>query len=138
MKKRALISIISNQMSKGEDTIEVLTPGEYFKEEEGYCAIYDETEISGMEGTTTKLEIFPEKLSLIREGSTSTKMEFEKNNKYITLYNTPYGVMELSIQTKELKVDINEDGGEIFVNYNMSVSGQKAQKTELKINIKTQ
>jgi Uncharacterized protein conserved in bacteria len=136
MKKKAVISISSNQISEKEDTIEVLTPGEYYKKDDYYYAEYDETEISGMEGTTTMLEIYPEKIFLIREGTTSAKMEFEKNRKYITLYNTPYGSLELLIQTKDLKVDIGENGGEILINYNMSVGGQVAQKTELKINIK--
>jgi uncharacterized beta-barrel protein YwiB (DUF1934 family) len=138
MKKKAIISISSNQMSKKDDTIEVLTPGDYYKKDEAYYAIYDETEISGMEGTTTTLEIQPERLSLIREGTTSAKMEFEKNKKYVTLYNTPYGALELLIQTKELKVKVNEQGGEILVDYNMSVAGQRPQKTELRINIRTQ
>lgn len=136
MKKKAVISISSNQFTKKDDTIEVLTPGDYFKKDNLYYAVYDETEISGMEGTTTTLEIYPEKLSLIREGTTSAKMEFEKNKKYLTLYNTPYGALELQIQTDELKMNIDENGGMILINYNMSVGGQKPQKTELRINIR--
>lgn len=136
MNKRALISITSRQKSQDEDAIEVQTPGSFSKERDLYCARYDETEISGMEGTTTTIEINPNKLLLIREGTTSAKMEFQKDNKYTTLYNTPYGSLELVILTRDLKIDINENGGEIFVNYDMSVSGQLPQKTELKINIK--
>ncbi len=136
MNKRALISIASRQKTKDEDAIEVQTPGSFFKERNLYYAQYDETEISGMEGTTTTIEINPEKLLLIREGTTTAKMEFQKNNKYTTLYNTPYGSLELVILTKELKINISDDGGDILVNYDMSISGQMPQKTELKINIK--
>lgn len=136
MNKKAVISISSNASLEKDDLIEVLTPGEYYKEKDTYYAVYDETEISGMEGTTTTLEIRPNKLSLVREGTTSAKMEFEKNNKYVTLYNTPYGVLELLIQTNELSMEVDDNGGQIFINYNMSISGQKPQRTELKINIK--
>lgn len=135
MKKKAIISISSNDTLKKEDFIEVRTPGDYYKKENAYYAVYDETEISGMEGTTTTLEIHDGKLSLIREGTTSTKMEFEKNNKYVSLYNTPYGALELQIQTKNLDIDISDEGGQIFVDYNLSISGQKPQNTKLKINI---
>lgn len=136
MKKKAIISISSKTKAEQEDAIEMHTPGDFYKEEDSYYAVYDETEISGMEGTKTTLEIHPDKLSLIREGTTSARMEFEKNNKYHTLYNTPYGAMELLIQTNELSVKVNEGGGQIFIDYNMSISGQKPMKTALKINIK--
>ncbi|MDP4088934.1 MAG: DUF1934 domain-containing protein [Bacillota bacterium] len=136
MSKRALISIVSKQRSKDEEAIEVKTPGSFSKDDYIYRAIYDETEISGMEGTTTTLEIEPDKFVLIREGSTSTRMEFMKDNRYTTLYNTPYGPLELIILTKDLKVNVNDKGGEVYVNYDMSVSGQTPQKTELKIDIK--
>lgn len=137
MEKKAVISISSNQTANN-DTIEVLTPGSYVKNKNHYYAIYDETQISGMEGTTTRLEIYPEKLFLIREGTTSATMEFEKNNNFMTLYNTPYGVLELQIKTKDLKVNVGDNGGEVFIDYLMSVGGQKPQKTELRINIKAQ
>ena len=136
MKRKAVISILSNQVPKNDDSIEVLTPGSFNKEKNFYYAIYDETEISGMKGTTTRLEIYPERISLIREGTTNAKMEFEKNKRYLSLYNTPYGVLELHILTKELNVRMGDDGGEVFIDYNMSIGGQKPQKTELKISIR--
>ena len=138
MKQKAIISIVSKQLAVDSDAIEVHTPGDYFKNEGFYSAEYEETEISGMEGTVTKLQIHPEKLILIREGTTTAKMEFEKNKNYVTLYNTPYGTMELNIQTKDLKVDVNETGGKIFIDYKMGALGQKPLKTELIINIKVQ
>lgn len=138
MKKKAIISILSKQFAEEEDTIEVVTPGDFYKEDDCYYATYKETEISGMEGTTTTLKIYPEKFSLNRFGTTNANMDFKRNSENITLYNTPYGVLELKIKTKELDVNINDEGGEVFVYYNMSVSGQKPQNTVLKINIKAQ
>ncbi|SHI70416.1 DUF1934 domain-containing protein [Clostridium intestinale] len=135
MKKKALISIISNQNYEDDDVIEVVTPGEFYINNDGYEAIYEETEISGMEGTTTKLKIFGNEISLEREGTTTTKMDFKKNNNYITLYNTPYGMLELKINTKNLKIDMSDDGGEVQIDYNLSISGQPPQETQLKIKI---
>lgn len=137
MKKKAIISVMSKQKGKSEEAIEVVTPGDFYKKQDCYYAVYNETEISGMEGTTTTLKIMPEKLSLIRMGTTSAKMEFQNKNRSVTLYNTPYGVLELEIETKSIKVEVNDEGGEVLINYNMSVSGEKPQNTTLKINIKT-
>lgn len=137
MDKKALISISSAQKESKEDKIEVVTPGKFYKEQDAYYAVYDETEISGMEGTTTTLQIWPNKLSLVRIGTTSAKMEFEKNSPCTTLYNTPYGMLEIKIETNDLKVEVGDSGGEISVNYNMSIAGQKPQNTELQIKIKS-
>lgn len=137
MKKKAIISISSSQINDKEDAIEVVTPGEFYKRDDKYYAIYDETEISGMEGTTTTLKISPNKLLLERVGTTSASMEFQEKNEHITLYNTPYGVLELKINTNKVDVNVNEEGGEVFINYNMSISGQPSQNTELTIKIKS-
>lgn len=136
MESKAIISVSSKQTDS--DIIEVVTPGDFYKKDGSYYAVYEETEISGMEGTTTTLKIGSDNFSLIRTGSTSGKMDFDNKEDSISMYNTPYGTIELTIETKELKIDIDENGGDVFINYNMSISGQSPQNTELKINIKTQ
>lgn len=138
MKKRAIISVSSKQKSDENDVIEVVTPGDFYEKDGSYYAVYKETEISGMEGTTTTLKISNDKFSIIRIGSTSAKMEFDKKAKSVSMYNTPYGTLELKIETKTLSVNVGEKGGDIQVNYNLSVSGQTPHNTQLKINIKAQ
>ena len=92
MEKKAIISIVSNASMEDGDVIEVVSPGKYIKMDSGYKAVYEETEISGMEGTTTTLIIKDKEVLLEREGTTSTKMEFQKDNTQVALYNTPYGM----------------------------------------------
>lgn len=138
MKKRAIISVSSKQKSDENDVIEVVTPGDFYEKDGSYYAVYKETEISGMEGTTTTLKISNDKFSIIRMGSTSAKMEFDKKAKSVSMYNTPYGTLELKIETKTLSVNVGEKGGDIQVNYDLSVSGQTPNNTQLKINIKAQ
>ena len=74
MEKKAIISIVSNASMEDGDVIEVVSPGKYIKMDSGYKAVYEETEISGMEGTTTILTIKDKEVLLEREGTTSTKM----------------------------------------------------------------
>ena len=89
-----------------------------------------------MEGTKTKLFITKDKFMLEREGTTSTRMEFQKNNESMSLYNTPYGMLELKIHTRDLTINVDDNGGEVFINYNLFISGQKPQNTELRVKIK--
>lgn len=135
MKKKALISIVSNQYQGENEFIEVVTPGELHINDGIYEATYEETEISGMEGTTTTIKVSSDEVVLDRVGSTSTKMEFKKNNNVKVLYNTPYGIIDLKINTRRLDIDMNDDGGEIQIDYNLSISGQPPQDTKLIIKI---
>jgi uncharacterized beta-barrel protein YwiB (DUF1934 family) len=137
MEKKAIISVLSRQLGDKEE-IEVVTPGLFYKKDNSYFAEYDETAISGMEGTTTTLKINPDKFSLIRMGSTSAEMDFDKKTDSISMYNTPYGTIELKIETKKLDINVNEEGGDIYIKYLLSVLGQEPMDTTLKINIKTQ
>lgn len=138
MKKKAIISVSSKQKDIEDDTIEVVTPGNFYEKEGYYYAVYKETEISGMEGTTTTLKMCKDRFILTRMGSTSAKMEFNKNLETVSMYNTKYGTLELKIETKDLEIDVNDNGGDIQINYFLSIGGQSPQNTLLKINIKTQ
>jgi uncharacterized beta-barrel protein YwiB (DUF1934 family) len=138
MDKKAIISIISNASMEDEDVIEVVSPGKYIKLSNGYRAIYEETEISGMDGTTTTLTIQDKEVILEREGTTTTKMQFNKEEPSVSMYQTPYGMLEISINTKELTVDMNEDGGELKINYSLGVAGQVPLDTSLSLKIRTQ
>lgn len=136
LKRKAIITITSKQNNMEDSSIEVVTPGEFYKDQDFYYAVYNETEISGMEGTRTTLKISSDKFSLLRVGTTNAEMRFQNNSKDITIYNTPYGVLELKIETKDLKINIDDNGGDVFVNYNLIIGGEKPQSTMLKVNIK--
>ena len=136
MRKKAIITVISKQTGSEESDIEVVTPGEFYKEEDSYFAIYDETQLSGMEGTKTTLKISPNNFVLTRVGTTNAAMKFKKDTNEITMYDTPYGMLELKLETKDLKVDLDDMGGNVEINYNLAISGQKPQNTVLKVNIK--
>lgn len=136
MKKKAVISISSVQVNDEEDIVEVVTPGEFHILEDGFKAIYEESEISGMEGTTTYLTIKSGKVTLERKGSTQTVMVFESNGSNISLYNTPYGMLELKINTNSLDIFMNENGGKVVIDYSLIVGGESEVKTNLKLSIK--
>ena len=91
-----------------------------------------------MQATNTTLKIKGDKVVLHREGTTSTKMEFQKDNTQVALYNTPYGMLELKTSTKELDLDVNEKGGNISIKYHLIAGGQEHIKTNLDMKIKVE
>ncbi|KYH29406.1 MULTISPECIES: DUF1934 domain-containing protein [Clostridium] len=136
MQRDAIISVGSKQVGNEEEAVEVVTKGKFYKKNNCYYAIYDETEISGMEGTTTTLKIKPDEFTLIRMGSTNAKVEFKDKASDVSMYNTPYGALELVVQTNKLDINVNDNGGKISIDYNMALAGQKPLKTILNIDIK--
>ena len=136
MEKSAVISIRSFSDLDKDEVIEVVTPGKFHLGESEFKAVYEESEISGMDWTTTTLVIKDDVLVLEREGSTSTRMEFKKGEDVISLYNTPYGMMNINISTKELDIDMDEDGGVIYTKYVLGLEGQPGITTELKVKIR--
>lgn len=136
MNKKAVITVDSAIFNEEEDTISVVTPGDFCETEYGYKVQYDETKISGMEGTKTTILIRKDSFDLIREGTTETKMEFENNKTTTSLYKTPYGVMDIRIDTRKLKINVDEQGGNIDTVYILEIGGQPAMKTNLYIDIK--
>lgn len=136
MEKDVIISIVSKQIGDEEEAIEVVSKGKFYKKQNSYYAVYNETEISGMDGTTTTLKIKRDKFTLIRMGSTNANMDFKDKSTNVSLYNTPYGPLDLVIKTNKLDINVDDNGGKVFIDYNMSLSGQETLKNILNIDIK--
>ena len=134
MKKRALISVVSRQNNE-DDPIKVITPGKFYEKGGTYYIQYEETEISGMKGTTTIYRVKDGEFVMTRKGSTNTRMTFKDDYKDIVMYHTPHGTLEFMVETKELEINIDELGGNINVSYDMIPVGQEAMDITLEINI---
>lgn len=136
MGKKAIITVNSNVLNDEDNLIGVVSPGDFCEIEEGFKVEYEETEISGMEGTRTIIIIKGDSFDLIREGTTETKMEFQNNKRTVSMYKTPYGILDINIYTIKLDININNDGGSIEALYLLEIEGQPPVKTNLIIEIK--
>ncbi|MBE7048805.1 MAG: DUF1934 domain-containing protein [Ruminococcaceae bacterium] len=118
MDTNALITLSGNQFVDGEsDQYELTTLGKYIKKGDKYYITYEGSELTGYEGTTTTLKIRDGCVSMIRFGQSTSQMIFEKEKKYVGYYETPFGSMSVGVTTNSLKVDMDEDGGEIDLDY---------------------
>jgi uncharacterized beta-barrel protein YwiB (DUF1934 family) len=136
MNKKAIVTVNSYVLNDEEDLIGVVTPGDFYETEDGFKVEYEETKLSGMEGTKTIIIIRPDSFELIREGTTETRMEFKNNKRTVSLYKTPYGIMDINIDTKKLDIDVSKDGGTVSTMYILEIGDQPALKTNLTIDIK--
>lgn len=137
MEKKAIIKVSSLQLSGESDKIEVISKGLFKRLEDRYEISYEESEISGMEGTTTTIKIEDGKVILERKGTTESLIVFENEGSHVSLYNTPYGMLELITNTKALEVDVHENGGSINIDYEIAIAGQEPIKTNLTLEVST-
>ena len=135
MVKNAVITVQS-RVSVEDEIIEVVTPGKLYVTSNGYRVEYDETKLSGMEGTKTTMIIKDKYFKLMRVGTTETNMEFEINKESISLYKTPFGVMSIAVNTKEVDIEVDENGGKVHIVYTLNVEGQQMIETDLSVFIK--
>jgi uncharacterized beta-barrel protein YwiB (DUF1934 family) len=137
MNKKVLISVKTVQFIDGQpEAVELITQGEYHKEGNEYFAEYDESEISGMEGTKTTMKINEDTLRIVRSGTTTSDLMFKKGYDHLSLYNTPFGTLEVMIKPRKVDIDVNEDGGNVKLEYKMEAFGLDTIENALELNIK--
>lgn len=86
------------------------------------CALtYLETEMTGMGSTKTTIQICGEEVTILREGEVFTQMVFRQGKRHLSLYNTPYGEMTIGVHARHVMVDMDENGGDIELDYNIEM-----------------
>ena len=137
--KKVIVKVKSRQSINNEEddqeVIELITPGEFYKKENIYFAAYEETEISGMKGTTTTLKIGSDEVNLIRFGNVNSCLRFKKGIKDVSFYKTQYGVIELVVKVLEIDINIGDNGGDLRLLYELEAGGQQSSTNELCIKI---
>lgn len=132
------LKIKGTQRSPAGDTdeIEMITIGKCYKKNDCYFLVYDETEISGMEGSTTTLKIEDSKIMMKRFGKNESKLVFEHKTTHKTVYQTIYGNMDMEVTTDQIEIESHTDGIEkIYISYRLKMSGNTASKNTLSIDI---
>lgn len=138
MEENVIISIKGSQLYEGQDpdVTELVTAGTLRREQEGYTIAYQETELTGLEGTTTKLRIEGPRVTLLRQGSVNSQMIFEVGRKHLSMYETPYGALAVGIETRRLKNTMDEAGGDLEIDYAIEIDNLLAGKSLFQLNVK--
>ncbi len=135
----SITGTVSDKESNVQDTMEFSTEGSVYRENDSTCVSYAESEISGMEGTTTTVRLEDGKISVIRLGVVNSIMEFEEGKRNVTMYSTPYGDITMGILTQGVDVAYNEkqDPINVRVKYAIDVEGVENSQNVLDIKIKS-
>jgi uncharacterized beta-barrel protein YwiB (DUF1934 family) len=124
MDKNVIIKVRGKQILDNEipGTLELITEGKYYKKDNAYYATYNESEVTGMEGTTTTIKIENQIVTLMREGSINSQFVFQKGQRHVSYYDTTYGAFTVGVFANDVDVNVNDCGGEIHVDYCIEIN----------------
>lgn len=139
METNAWITLSGRQTVDGEeDSYELSTEGRYVKRDGRYYVSYEGSEITGYDKTTTTLKIKDDHVSMIRFGSDSgtSQMVFEEKKQYTGIYRTPHGNLSVDVFTNAMRVDVDEEGGEVELDYFIQLNDSEPVRNNLHVYIR--
>lgn len=100
--------------------------------------LYEESELSGMEGTTTEL-IFtkdePTLVTLRRTGTVRCALVMEEHRQHSGVYETPVMPLDLTVITHSLRNTVTEDGGILDAYYSLRFGTITTTRTRLRVEV---
>lgn len=118
-----------------ENRIELVSVGKHYMKNGVHYVLYNDSAVSGMEGTSTLLKVEAAKVTLIRKGAVMQEQHFSEAAKSRSLYKTPFGTFRLSVLTHKLTVCYGSVSGTIDIAYDLSIDDNFQSGNQLHIEI---
>lgn len=139
MEKEIILFVRGEQTYDGvsPEVTELATEGVMTIREDGEMVLtYQESEITGMEGTTTRFTIRGGTVVLERAGLIVSRMEFKQGERSSSFYETPWGTMEVDIVTTKLAHRFTERGGVMEIAFTIAVNHQVTGENRFKVRVR--
>lgn len=138
IENNVIISIKGRQdLADGEpEVIELVTEGILERENDSYTLSYQESEITGMQGTLTTFQVEKDCITLMRIGEVNSQMVFQEGRRHLSIYDTPYGSMSVGIHTRRMRAALDERGGSIDIDYKIEIDHKVAGVNGFHINVR--
>ena len=137
MKKAVTLTICGRQYYPDQDpeVIELTTDGTLEFVSGGWDVCYQESELTGLAGTTTTFRLEPGQVILRRTGALRSEMIFREGVPHDSLYRMDFGALLLTVCAKSIEAGINENGGTIDLIYDVSIEHGQAGVVEYHLDI---
>jgi len=97
--------------------------------------IYDEGELSGMEGSVTSIGFdrdAPALVTMMRSGPVSTAMVFEEGKRHFCVYDTPFSSFQICIRALTVENRLLTEGT-LVLEYLIEIQGAQAERCRMTI-----
>ena len=132
MEKQIILFVRGEQTydSVSPEVTELATEGLMTIEGEEVTLTYQESEITGMEGTTTRFTIRGDIVMVV------SRMEFKQGERSSSFYETPWGTMAVDIATTKLAHRLTERGGVMEIAFTIAVNHQVTGENRFKVRVR--
>ena len=117
------------------DSLEFFTDGQYLFQDPVACLSYQESEVTGLEGTRTSVTILPDQVVVDRAGTVQSRMIFKEGSKSSFLYSTPFGQATMGVDTRSIRQSVNEHGGKVEIDYVVDMEHAVVARNKFSITI---
>ena len=140
MEESVIISVEGTQRFLGEEaqTVQVVTEGIMKREGDTLLLRYEESEVTGMEGTTTTFFVKGDRVELVRSGTIQSKMVFEKGQKDVSLYDVGFGALTIGVKARRMKNELGPMGGRLEISYGIEIEEQTKGLNSFVIDVRKQ
>ena len=137
MKKEVMLNVkgLRRSENEGDEVVDFITEAVFFVEEDLYAVEYKESELTGMDGTLTRIEFRENGVSIIRTGTNPSQLVFENGKRHVTMYDTGVGMLEIAVRSDCVDVDFGEHGGSAKFDYYIEINGQEASYNEFEMKV---
>ncbi len=137
MTKEVLLTMTGDHMDQFQenDTVEIITPAEYYEKNGKKYILFEEISEDTKEITKSRIKISQDKVEVTKSGEVNVHMEFIQNQKNDSIYQTPFGMMMIGIQTEQVKLLEIENLIELQIDYGMEVNHCHMADCSMKIKV---
>ena len=121
-----------------DNTIDFTTDGLYTYDGDTACLTYQESEVTGMEGTRTSVMVMPDQVVVDRDGAVTSRMIFRPGEKHAFLYDTPVGSATMHMDTRNMNARFNEHGGHMEIDYVLDMEHAFVSRNQFHLTVKEQ
>ena len=138
MTKDVLLSIkgLYTEDNEDADSIETLTPAEFYIKENVYYLFFEEIMDDSTGVTKSRIKYSDKCFELTRKGEVSVHLLFEEGKKTLNTYQIPYGNLVVGLDTKRIHMNETEDEIRIIIDYAMEINYQQVSDNTIDITIK--
>ncbi len=119
----------------GDEPIELETSGKFGMINGKYYIKYKESELTGFPDTTTTIKVWDSSVAVTRKGKMDMKLLYQKGEKNLCLYPTPYGAISALIETFDVEYDFSGKQGKLRVDYTLDPDNENVYKNSLRIEV---
>ena len=138
MTQTVILSIRGKQsyLDQEPELIELMTEGTMAFTNGGWDISYEETDLTGLKGTTTTFRVEPGCITLTRRGPLNSQMIFREGVFHESLYQMEFGAMMITVCANRVDFEISEQGGVIDLTYAIDIENATAGFIEYHLDIK--